>query len=352
MRAAQSMPDASAGAAGESSEPRSTTPVMPIGTPAERDPSADAGSEPDQMETAGSKPGHDAEVGPENDCEFHELRASEDRGARPYRVAADAGNLYHCFVFDLQLTQPTQGLAFYPIIDNTKILHHFLLYQRDALDTSAPEVDCEQATTADAVVVAGWAPGAGDWVLPDNVGISLGTGRFMLEVHYSNNTGEDQSDQSGVKICATRNIRPNTATISWLGNQLFFVPPHVKDYQVQGRCAPTSKQPIHVLRSWPHMHRLGKRVSMVLDRADGTRETVYDVPFSFDDQKQYDTPLVLNPGDSLLTTCYYDNPNDRVVQIGLKTTDEMCHNYVIAYPAGALSSQSPNQLTNGCLGAP
>jgi hypothetical protein len=35
---------------------------------------------------------------------------------------------------------------------------------------------------------------------------------------------------------------------------------------------------------------------------------------------------------------------------GTKTTDEMCHNFVIAYPAGALTSQG--FLENSCIGLP
>ena len=98
------------------------------------------------------------------------------------------------------------------------------------------------------------------------------------------------------------------------------------------------------------MHALGKRMTVRLDRADGSKTMVHDQPFSFSDQKHYDTPLVLHPGDSLLTTCYFDNPHDRFVGLGTKTSDEMCHNFVVAYPAGALAS--PGLIANSCVGVP
>lgn len=285
----------------------------------------------------------------DSDCENYEVRARHAGGEAPYRVAAGVGDDYRCFVFDLKLDGKTQAVAFYPIQDNTQIVHHFLLYRHDALDTSKAEIDCD-TLSADAVVLAGWAPGSSDWVLPDEVGMDLGPGRFVLEVHYSNPAETAVTDRSGMRICATRTPRPNTATVSWLGNQFFAIPAHATNYQVQGRCTPWSSQPIHVLRTWPHMHALGKRMSVRVDRADGSRTMIHDQPFSFADQKHYDTPFVLQPGDSLLTTCYFDNPHDRFVGLGTRTSDEMCHNFVVAYPAGALAS--PGLLANSCIGLP
>ena len=68
-------------------------------------------------------------------------------------------------------------------------------------------------------------------------------------------------------------------------------------------------------------------------RADGT-----EVPFihlagwSFEAQLIYDPPLVLRPGDTLRTTCVFDNPHEETVRSGPRTTDEMCFNFLYATP--------------------
>ncbi len=282
----------------------------------------------------------------DEECTYYDVRARRDGTEEPYEISAGFGDGYVCFAFDFGFDAKTQGLSFRPIVDNKKIVHHFMLYSWDGLDRTGT-IDCESAN-GQGLVLGGWSPGSGDWQFPADVGIELGRGRFVLEVHYANFSDEAATDRSGMQICATQNLRPNTASVSWLGNQLFAVPPHVTDHAVHGRCTPATDQPVHILRTWPHMHQLGKRMTMRVERADGTSLDVFDEPFSHSDQKQYDLPLVLNPGDSLLTTCYYDNPNDHTVVVGERTADEMCHNFMIAYPAGALST--PSRYPNTCLG--
>ena len=74
-----------------------------------------------------------------------------------------------------------------------------------------------------AELVAGWAPGGSDNVLPDDVGLHLPSNQthlFILEVHYNNQAGhQDAFDRSGVRVCATSDRRPNTAGMHWLGTE-------------------------------------------------------------------------------------------------------------------------------------
>lgn len=287
-------------------------------------------------------------TGPADDeCIYHELRAHQGAGAYP--LPKDAADRSVCFAFDLGSEAPMQALSFKPLIDNRKILHHFIVYRWDALDPSKPIQDCD-SIGADALIIGGWAPGAGDWTLPRDVGVDLGPGRIVLEVHYTNYTEADQTDQSGMQLCATHNLRPTTASVSWLGSHLFLIPAHATNYQVASRCTPTTNKTIHVIRVWPHMHTLGRRMTMELTRANGGRSVVFDQPFSFESQKQYDLPLVMEPGDSLLTTCYFDNSTDQLVTVGTKASDEMCHNFVLAWPADALSGTG--DFADSCLGLP
>ena len=59
------------------------------------------------------------------------------------------------------------------------------------------------------------------------------------------------------------------------------------------------------------MHARGRRLDTIVQRSNGTRETLIDAPFDVNDQLVYDTPVVLHTGDKLLTTCHWENDTDR-----------------------------------------
>jgi hypothetical protein len=298
------------------------------------------------------EPPEDTPVAPdESECTFIELRARQDNSGAPFQVPADALDLYQCFVYDQAFDAPTQALAIYPRIDNKSVVHHWLLYVTEEVDVAKITTQCGSFAT-NSMLLAGGGPGGGDWYMPKHVGVDLGKGKFILEVHYNNIGAQAAVDRSGARICTTRNLRPETAVISWLGNQLFTIPARANGFQVAGRCKPTVTKPIHLLRSWPHMHLLGTRMTMRVDRADGSSAPVFDVPFSFQAQKNVDANVVLQPGDSLLTTCSFDNPNDYTVGVGERASDEMCNNFVVAYPAGALTTDWFSLVNNACLGLP
>ncbi|HKP57349.1 MAG TPA: hypothetical protein VJV78_11545 [Polyangiales bacterium] len=289
----------------------------------------------------------------DSECTYIELRARKDKSGAPYEVAAEALDSYVCFVFNQAFSAPTQALSISPIWDNRKVLHHWLLYasKLSGADADATTVDCG-TFSSNAALLAGGGPGGADWNMPKHVGLDIGSGQFVLELHYNNIGKPADVDRSGARLCTTQKLRQETAVVSWLGNQVFSIPPGVNDFPIAGRCKPEGSRPIHLLHTWPHMHGLGRRMSMRLDRADGSSSTVFDIPFAAEAQKQYDIPTVLQPGDSLLTTCYYDNPNPYPVNVGNRTSDEMCNNFVIAYPAGALTTNFLNLVNNSCLGLP
>src|SRR5947208_2895657 len=51
------------------------------------------------------------------------------RAAAPYTVPADVTDQYVCFGVDIKLTSKRHVTALAPKVDNTKILHHILLFQ-------------------------------------------------------------------------------------------------------------------------------------------------------------------------------------------------------------------------------
>jgi hypothetical protein len=281
------------------------------------------------------------------------------------RYTVPTGETYTSFIFKAPWTKPVQGLRFRHLPDNVAVLHHWLLYSESA-QVSDGAIDpcalagptgflCGQATTRS--LITGWAPGRGDFELPADVGLELpAPGAMMaLEFHYYNTTsGMTAADQSGVEICVTSKFRPNTASVTWLGSENIAIPAHATG-TASGSCAPLrmgsqGSDPIHILYSWPHMHTLGTHMTSIVTRAAGGQETLWDGDFSFNFQVLHDTPLMLLPGDTIATTCTYQNTTDNTVMFGQSTQQEMCFNFTYAWPAHALDNPGAiGGATNTCL---
>jgi hypothetical protein len=266
-----------------------------------------------------------------------------------------SGETYTSFIFKAPWTTPVQGLRFRHLPDNVAVLHHWLLYSETA-QVNDGEIDpcalagptgflCGQASTRS--LITGWAPGRGDFRLPAGVGLELPAPGQMLavEFHYYNTMdGATPVDQSGVEVCVTSKFRANTASVSWLGSESINVAAHATG-TASGTCTPARKglkasDPIHILFSWPHMHKLGTHMKSVVMRAGGSQDVMYDGDFSFSFQVLHDTPVTLQAGDTVATTCTYQNTTDGTVTFGQSTDKEMCFNFTYAWPAHALDNPS------------
>lgn len=196
----------------------------------------------------------------------------------------------------------------------------------------------------DATFMSGWAPGGGNFVMPDDVSLELpGPDDYLiLQVHYHNAAGlRDARDRSGVALCTSEVPRAHTAGFFTVGSIWIDIPPRTTGHQVIGRCASGwtrfLSQPLYLLASFPHMHQLGRsfRTELLRGGDEGPAETLVDVPhFDFENQRYYrhEPAVQLRPGDAVRTTCTFDNPQDQRVGFGERTEDEMCFNFVMLYP--------------------
>jgi hypothetical protein len=306
-------------------------------------------------------------AGSDTDIEnCYELRAHGAQGVDDKtKYTVNGGETYTGFIFKTPWTTPVQGLRFRHLPDNAAVLHHWLLYTESANmpDGSFEECAlagptgflCGQASTR--ALITGWAPGREDFRMPTDVGLELPAPGALLavEFHYFNTSGNPAQDQSGVEICVTSKFRKNTASVSWLGTQQINVPAHGQG-DATGSCTPLRRgmnatDPIHILFSWPHMHKLGRHLKSVVNRAGGMQEMLYDGDFTFEFQVLHDTPLLLNPGDSVTTTCSYDNTTNAPTGFGQSTTQEMCYNFTYAWPAHSLDNAGAELggASNTCL---
>lgn len=315
-----------------------------IAAGAPEDPDADCGDvEPPPVDP----------VGPQAlDCEVTDTFTAHAVGSgEGFHVPQQgADDLYQCFAFQTPYDVPTQASAWAPIIDDERVVHHWILYRNKTPRTDGEVFPCDGSLQLQADFVAGWAPGGHNMTMPDDVGLELAEAGdwFTLQIHYNNSAGyADAIDNSGVSFCALDTPRPQTAGILSVGTMGINIPPNATAHDEVGTCGFLNTwlwPDLHILGASPHMHEYGRAFSTELIRTGNMgSEMVTDVPnFTFENQGMYlnDPEIIVHPGDTLRTTCTYDNPNSFPVGFGEGTGDEMCFNFMLVYPIQDLLSRN------------
>jgi hypothetical protein len=272
----------------------------------------------------------------------------------PYQ-APTGGDHYEMFWFTPKFTEKMHVIDIIPITDNGSVLHHWLLYQK----ASGGGADGSHASdgglqSSDSELLSGWAPGNKSFDFGTDMGVRTVQGpggRYGIEIHYNTSANPpNRADRSGAKICLTKTLRPKELATHWLGTQAIVGLGGM--FTADGTC--TVQKDSHIVNTSPHMHKLGIHMKTVITKKAGGTFVITDRPFSFMDQQIYpiDTPtkeVVVGPGDIINTTCTYDSPGP--VTFGPGTSDEMCYNFIMAWPAGSLSNGSPGIVggQNTCI---
>ena len=99
-----------------------------------------------------------------------------------------------------------------------------------------------------------------------------------------------------------------------------------------------------LLYSFPHMHENGTKFETVIEKTDGTEESLITLNgWEFDAQYIYKTPRRLDEGTIIRTSCTYRNAGDRPVRFGPNTADEMCFNFAYVSPPLPVTFCNQNQ---------
>ena len=283
-----------------------------------------------------------------------ELRAQNGQTANdttPFMVPGN-GDTYEMFWFAPTWTEKVQVTQVTPLIDNGSVLHHWLLYMKEnGTETPGSHHSELGLQPEDSQLLSGWAPGSTPHKLPSDVGFQVvqgPAGRFGIEIHYNTSANPtNRADRSGAKLCVTKKIRPKEAATHWLGTQVIFSLFGGK-FDASGVC--TVMQESHIIAHSPHMHKTGRYMKSIITKADGSKVTITDKPFAFEDQQIYPIDeIIVRPGDRIDTTCSYDAPGP--MTFGPGTDSEMCYNFITAYPVGSLSNGVPGIVggKNTCI---
>jgi hypothetical protein len=294
--------------------------------------------------------------GPNETCYDFKVHASQTEvDDNPFEIGP--GEIYEQFYYNVPWPAGSVATAYATIADNAQVLHHWLLFSTNELQTHGAHVYAPLPTLfgTDPVLLAGWAVGGPNLKAPEKVGFELpdpGARTINVQWHFYNSTPLPQSDKSTVQICTVpKEMKEHVGGVTWLGTEDLNgnvwtggegMPPNqestFKTTCFPGRFNVGAAESIHIIGFEPHMHRIGKRMQTSVRHMDGMLESIFDKPFVFGSETHYYVDYELKPGETLETSCSFLNDTNKGVPFGESTDTEMCYQFTFAYPAHAISN--------------
>jgi hypothetical protein len=224
--------------------------------------------------------------------------------------------------------ETVQAIAFRPLTDNKKVLHHWILY------------------SSQGAFLNGWAPGDDARTpMPPDVGMELPKGlrSMRLDMHYNSlGVSEPEADRSGLEVCVVKgeNLRKHSAAVTMGLTSIRFplAPANTQNFEATGVCNVVGSTPVHLMTASPHSHTYAVRHKFSVKKKSGQEIVMLDRPFVFGEQKSYalEPEVIVEEGDTITTTCVYTNNTNQAVSFGEDTGNEMCFNFAAYWPKGAL----------------
>jgi hypothetical protein len=303
---------------------------------------------------------------------------------------------YRCFLLDPDVTDDVFVTGVDVVPGNGEVVHHVILFRvppdqveaAEAIDRKSPGqgwtcfggsgLDRVGGSLDDAPWLGAWAPGGGERVMAEDIGIPFEAGsRLVMQVHYNLLAGTDPDRSSArlrladgsrdldaletmllpapVELPCRPGVRGrlcerDTAVLDVMNRFGLRSGQMVAGLQIlcgdgsgpsPGRtqsCTRTVQEPATVRAVAGHMHLLGREIRIELNPGRPDARTLLDVPvWNFDDQgtRALARPAKVVPGDELEVTCTHDQAlrdllpafegqPERYVVWGEGTTDEMC----------------------------
>jgi hypothetical protein len=231
------------------------------------------------------------------------------------------------------------------LIDNSRIVHHVVLFQPDGVDDLPANAHngfaCSGLGQGNWSTLGAWGPGANPTVLPDGMGIRLEpAAQVILQMHYfdSFDGADAEVDQSGYGLLLTDSVTHEAVNYAAGPTNISVAAGDAEGVARSTINWPTNAQ---VLAVWPHMHLLGSGFEETVIHADGTETCLLKMnAWDFHNQvtANFLEPATLVPGDRVKIRCDFDNsaenpfqysdpPED--VRFGEGTQDEMCFGFTL-----------------------
>ena len=316
---------------------------------------------------------------------------------------------YRCFLLDPKVTEDSiiQSIQFIPQRKN--YVHHAIIFR--VTDADIPTAIAQDnngegwpcfggsglggmlSTFVSSPWLSSWAPGRGKDISPKGYGTPFKKGeRFVLQVHYNLLAamgGKIETDQSKIVMQV---IPARGSTVKQLHVELFPAPvelacptgitgplcdrkaslidlaartsttsafesaginaicgadPFNPTASLTSQCDKVITSNFNVIAAAPHMHLLGRTLSITLNPGKSTEKTLLNVKnYNFDDQSAtvLKTPVKVVAGDTIRVKCTFDPTlrqkipqlqklAPRYVTWGEGSSDEMCLGVIAATPA-------------------
>src|SRR5262249_1644660 len=110
--------------------------------------------------------------------------------------------------------------------------------------------------------------------------------------------------------------------VDWLLGESYLVKAGDKDASFRVEMSPslfTQGKRVEILGVLPHMHALGTRIGVDVERADGSRSCLLDIQhwdLGWTQPYVLAQPLILEPGDKVKLECHIDNTDEHRLALG------------------------------------
>ena len=229
-------------------------------------------------------------------------------------VPADGPDLFPKQRIELDLAEErwVQAIEFLP--GDRRATHHFqATYTTPRRESGGPIGSGERVSqgAAGSGVFGIWTAGMPPYVFPEGTGRVLGPGTTItMDSHY-HPFGETTSDVTRIGIhFGEGELEREVATVS-VANTGIRIPPGAGHHAEEGFFQPDDD--MQILAFSPHMHVRGKAMTYRIVHADGTSETLLDVPkYDYNWQWLYypTEPVDLPASSRIEVTAVWDNSED------------------------------------------
>jgi hypothetical protein len=225
---------------------------------------------------------------------------------------------YVCYAqtLDEDLTIDRYDYAVVPFV------HHVVVAR-----TLAPEQD--GVSECDVLFKTTWVPllvaGKGSATLEDPAGAATvlpkGT-QILVQLHLLNASSSDANVAAAIDMHRSSLAAPKPVGLYAFGTQIISLGAGTSS--VSYECTPDGD--VESFAEFPHMHKLGTKVTFeVADAAGAFHEIYRRDPYDFNNQSIDPTPVLIPKGTKTRVTCTYDNKTGAAVTFGESTSNEMCY---------------------------
>ena len=260
--------------------------------------------------------------------------------SRPLRVPAEGVVPYRRVTVETRLREDRWLSALEVQPTAPEVVHHVLVFIRypkkhpRAREQRNPKGGLES-------YFAAMVPGQSHIIYPSGMARFLPAGaQLHFQIHYTPN-GRATRDQPRLGLIFAKGPPRYEVKSQGIYERDFEIPPHAPNHEV--RASYRFPRAGRILAFMPHMHVRGKAFRYELQRADGSRERLLEVPrYDFNWQLAYRLrqPIEVAAGERILATAWYDNSADNpanpdpsvAVRFGDQTWDEMMVGYFDWHP--------------------